>query len=205
MRNDRTALEQLEHYLMYQTYWSEHNVSITVYVKDHEWMGVGDWVYRHFDRLAGVSFLPHSEHTYRQAPYTECTPERVRGSLTKMPDFDLDALAEFERMMQPSTPKNLRAVLACVRCCNSSSKECSPPGSFFELFSNPVSRKHHGQHLPFNWMYQLHPFPCGRFLVKSACQSIHEIRLYPHRRKATSMGRNPWLRSTRSITSQLAP
>src|SRR5690606_13820182 len=74
-RNDRTAIEQLEHYLMFQTYWSEHNVSITVYVKDHEWMGVGDWVYRHFDKLAGVSFLPHSDHSYRQAPYQECTRE----------------------------------------------------------------------------------------------------------------------------------
>lgn len=97
MRNDRTALEQLEHYLMFQTVWSEHNVSITVYVKDHEWLGVGDWVYRHFDRLAGVSFLPHSEHTYRQAPYTECTQKEYEALLTKMPDFDWDALAEFEK------------------------------------------------------------------------------------------------------------
>ena len=97
MRNDRTALEQLEHYLMFQTHWSEHNVSITVYVKDHEWMGVGDWVYRHFDRLAGVSFLPYSEHTYRQAPYTECTQKEYEALLTQMPDFDWDALAEFEK------------------------------------------------------------------------------------------------------------
>lgn len=97
MRNDRTALEQLEHYLMFQTFWSEHNVSITVYVKDHEWLGVGDWVYRHFDRLAGVSFLPHSDHTYRQAPYAECTQKEYEALLIKMPDFDWDALAEFEK------------------------------------------------------------------------------------------------------------
>ena len=97
MRNDRTALEQLEHYLMFQTYWSEHNVSITVYVKDHEWLGVGDWVYRHFDRLAGVSFLPHSEHSYRQAPYQECTEEEYVALLQRMPKFDWAALARYEK------------------------------------------------------------------------------------------------------------
>lgn len=97
MRNDRTALEQLEHYLMFQTHWSEHNVSITVYVKDHEWMGVGDWVYRHFDRLAGVSFLPHSDHNYKQAPYTECSKEEYEELLSRMPDFNWAALATFEK------------------------------------------------------------------------------------------------------------
>lgn len=97
MRNDRTALEQLNHYLMFQTHWCEHNVSITVYVKDHEWMGVGDWVYRHFDKLSGVSFLPHSEHTYRQAPYTECTREEYEALLAKMPEFDWAGLERFEK------------------------------------------------------------------------------------------------------------
>lgn len=96
-RNDRTALEQLEHYLMFQTYWSEHNVSITVYVKDHEWMGVGDWVYRNFDKLAGVSFLPHSDHSYRQSPYQECTADEYHALLAKMPAFDWDALADLEK------------------------------------------------------------------------------------------------------------
>lgn len=96
-RNDRTALEQLEHYLMLQEEWTEHNVSITVYVKDHEWMGVGDWVYRHFDRIAGVSFLPHSDHSYKQAPYTECTKEEHDALLAKMPQFDWEQLAAFEK------------------------------------------------------------------------------------------------------------
>ena len=96
-RNDRTALEQLEHYLMLQGEWTEHNVSITVYVKDHEWMGVGDWVYRHFDRIAGVSFLPHSDHSYQQAPYQECTKEQYEALLAKMPTFDWTALANLEK------------------------------------------------------------------------------------------------------------
>ena len=96
-RNDRTALEQLEHYLMFQTEWTEHNVSITVYVKDHEWLGVGDFVYRNFDAIAGVSFLPHSDHTYRQAPYTECTEQEYQDLLVRMPPFDWDKLANFEK------------------------------------------------------------------------------------------------------------
>jgi ribonucleoside-diphosphate reductase alpha chain len=96
-RNDRTALEQLEHYLMFQTVWSEHNVSNTIYVRDHEWLGVGDWVYRNFDKIAGVSFLPHSDHTYRQAPYNECTEEEFLALQAKMPKFDWDALSEFEK------------------------------------------------------------------------------------------------------------
>ncbi len=96
-RNDRTAIQQLEHYLMFQNHWSEHNVSNTIYVRENEWLAVGDWVYQNFDKLAGVSFLPHSDHTYRQAPYTECTEEQYNELLAKMPAFDWDALSEFEK------------------------------------------------------------------------------------------------------------
>lgn len=96
-RNDRTAIEQLNHYLMYQTHWSEHNVSITVYVKDHEWLGVGDWVYQNFDHIAGVSFLPHSDHSYQQAPYQECTEAEYQDLLSRMPAYDWTALKNFEK------------------------------------------------------------------------------------------------------------
>lgn len=96
-RNERTAIEQLDHYLMFQTHWTEHNVSVTVYVKDHEWMGVGDWVYRNFDKAAGVSFLPHSDHSYQQAPYTECTKEDYEALLARMPEFNWPDLALFEK------------------------------------------------------------------------------------------------------------
>ena len=95
-RNDRTAIQQLEHYLMFQEHWSEHNVSNTIYVKDHEWMAVGAWVFEHFDKLAGVSFLPYSDHSYRQAPYQECTEEEYEALKARMPAFDWDALAQFE-------------------------------------------------------------------------------------------------------------
>ena len=96
-RNERSAIDQLDHYLMFQTYWSEHNVSITVYVKDHEWLGVGDWVYQNFDKLSGVSFLPHSDHSYQQAPYTECQINEYEALKARMPEFNWGELAVFER------------------------------------------------------------------------------------------------------------
>lgn len=96
-RNDRTAIQQLEHYMMLQDHWSEHNVSNTIYVKDDEWMEVGAWVYKHFNKLAGVSFLPHSDHSYRQAPYQECSKAEYEALLARMPEFDWDNLALFEK------------------------------------------------------------------------------------------------------------
>lgn len=70
-RNDMTAIEQLEMWLTYQRHWCEHKPSITVSVRDSEWVSVGAFVYEHFDEMSGVSFLPHSDHTYQQAPYQE--------------------------------------------------------------------------------------------------------------------------------------
>ena len=96
-RNERSAIEQLEHYLMFQKYWSEHNVSITVYVKDHEWLGVGDWVYQNWNDVSGVSFLPHSDHSYQQAPYTECSAEDFDVLTKLMPKFDWNALRDYEK------------------------------------------------------------------------------------------------------------
>ncbi len=74
-RNDLTAIQHLEIWLTFQRYWCEHKPSITITVKENEWMEVGAWVYKHFDEISGISFLPHSDHSYRQAPYQECSLE----------------------------------------------------------------------------------------------------------------------------------
>lgn len=96
-RDDRTAIQQLEHWLAYQRHWCEHKPSVTIYVKDHEWMEVGAWVWKHFDEMSGVSFLPHSDHTYRQAPYQEITEEEYYQWLERMPtDVDWSRLSEYE-------------------------------------------------------------------------------------------------------------
>jgi len=85
-RNDMTAVEQLELWLTYQRHWCEHKPSVTISVRDGEWMEVGAFVYKHFDEMSGVSFLPHSDHTYQQAPYQDCTKEEYQEMLAKMPD-----------------------------------------------------------------------------------------------------------------------
>jgi ribonucleoside-diphosphate reductase alpha chain len=96
-RDDRTAIEQLELWRLYQDSWCEHKPSITVYVKEHEWPEVGAWVWRNFDDVSGVSFLPHSEHTYRQAPYQEITEEEYAAFCAKMPkDVDWSGLGKYE-------------------------------------------------------------------------------------------------------------
>ena len=96
-RNDMTAIEQLELWLVYQRYWCEHKPSVTVTVRDHEWMEVGDWVYKHFDEVSGISFLPHSDHTYQQAPYQECSKAEYELVLSTMPkDIDWSKLSEYE-------------------------------------------------------------------------------------------------------------
>jgi ribonucleoside-diphosphate reductase alpha chain len=95
-RDDRTALEQLELWLTYQRYWCEHKPSITVYVKEEEWPEVGAWVWNHFDEVSGVSFLPHTEHTYRQAPYQEITEQEYLELKAKMPEFDFVFAEEYD-------------------------------------------------------------------------------------------------------------
>ena len=74
-RDDMTAIQQLQTWLTYQRHWCEHKPSVTISVRDDEWMEVGAFVFKHFDEMSGVSFLPHSDHTYQQAPYQECTEE----------------------------------------------------------------------------------------------------------------------------------
>ena len=84
-RNDMTAIEQLETWLMYQRHWCEHKPSITCTVRDEEWMEVGAFVYKYFDEMSGVSFLPHSDHSYQQAPYQEVDKEAYNVLLKTMP------------------------------------------------------------------------------------------------------------------------
>ena len=85
LRNDKTALEQLELWLVYQRHWCEHKPSVTISVKDNEWVAVGAWVWEHFSEISGVSFLPHSDHTYVQAPYQDCTKKEYEDLLKKTP------------------------------------------------------------------------------------------------------------------------
>lgn len=96
-RDDRSALEQLETWKTYALEWCEHKPSVTISVRDHEWMEVGAWVYKHFDIISGISFLPHSNHTYQQAPYQECSKDEYLALKAVMPEaVDWSQLSSYE-------------------------------------------------------------------------------------------------------------
>jgi len=96
LANEQNAIQQLENWLKFQENWSEHSVSVTVYVKEHEWLEVGDWVYKHFDRITGISFLPYSEHTYQQAPYEDISEQDFIRLKAAFPKVNYSQLSIYE-------------------------------------------------------------------------------------------------------------
>ena len=113
-RNDMTAIEQLETWLTYQRHWCEHKPSVTVTVRDEEWMEVGAFVYKYFDEMSGVSFLPHSDHTYQQAPYQDVTKEEYEAVLAQMPkEIDWSRLSEYETDDQTKSSQTFACVGSC--------------------------------------------------------------------------------------------
>jgi ribonucleoside-diphosphate reductase alpha chain len=110
-RDKLTAIQQLDIWLIYQRHWCEHKPSITVSVKEDEWMEVGAWVYKNFDEVSGISFLPYSDHTYVQAPYQEVDKKSYDALVAKMPpSINWDALSLYE--LEDSTTGS--QALACV-------------------------------------------------------------------------------------------
>ena len=98
LREDLSAITQLENWKNYQEHWCEHKPSVTISVKEDEWFEVGSWVYNNFKDVAGVSFLPHSDHTYKQAPYQDITKEEYDALSKKMPrNVDWTLLSNYER------------------------------------------------------------------------------------------------------------
>ena len=97
-RNDKTAIEQLEFWKLYQEHWCEHKPSVTITVKEEEWIEVCAWVYKNFDMISGISFLPYADHSYQQAPYQECDENQYNEMRKKMPDnIDWNELSKYEQ------------------------------------------------------------------------------------------------------------
>ena len=108
MRDAKSAIEQLEIWKMYQLHWCEHKPSITVYVKEEEWLQVGAWVYENFDVMSGVSFLPHSDHSYKQAPYQEVDKKTYEEWLAKTPrNINWMDLTNYEKEDTTTSSKEL--------------------------------------------------------------------------------------------------
>lgn len=109
LRDGMTAIEQLENWIIYQRHWCEHKPSVTISVKDDEWVEVGAWVWKHFDEISGVSFLPHSDHTYQQAPYEDCSKEQYEELLAKTP-----AVIDWTEFVEETDNTEGAQTLACT-------------------------------------------------------------------------------------------
>jgi ribonucleoside-diphosphate reductase alpha chain len=109
VREDLNAIQHLDLWMQYQRHWCEHKPSVTISVKEDEWLDVGAWVWRNFDEVSGVSFLPHDGGTYRQAPYEDCNEQQYNELLAKMPQaIDWDTLSEADDNVEGAQ------TLACV-------------------------------------------------------------------------------------------
>lgn len=95
-RHQMTALDQLNNWLEWKENWAEHSVACTVYVDDHEWPDVMAWVYRHFDRISGLSFLPRDNGIYSYAPNEELTREQFETTMARFPVINWGKLCHFE-------------------------------------------------------------------------------------------------------------
>jgi ribonucleoside-diphosphate reductase alpha chain len=96
-KEDLKALDHLRLWSIYNSNWSEHQVSVTVSVQEHEWMETGAWVFNNFDAITGISFLPADQGSYKQAPFTACTEEEYNTAQSKMPkEIDWSLLSKYE-------------------------------------------------------------------------------------------------------------
>lgn len=110
-RNEVSAIQHLELWMFYKKFWAEHTVSITISVKENEWLDVAAYVFKHFDHISGISFLPFSDHVYKQAPYQDCTNEQYQALCSKMPqDVDWSKLHIYEKEDTTTSTQEL----ACV-------------------------------------------------------------------------------------------
>ncbi len=109
VRSDLTAIQHLKLWLAFQRHWCEHKPSVTISVMEHEWPGVGAWVWEHFDEISGVSFLPYDGGTYRQAPYETVEKAVYEQALSTMPQsIDWDSFVEHDDNVEGAQ------TLACV-------------------------------------------------------------------------------------------
>jgi hypothetical protein len=96
-RDQVSAVQQLQHWAIWKTGWCEHNPSVTIYVKDHEWPDVASWIYKHWNILGGITVLPHDGGIYPLAPYQEITEEQYHEAVAAFPKLDFSLLTEYEK------------------------------------------------------------------------------------------------------------
>jgi hypothetical protein len=115
LKDDMTALDQLENWLAFKRFWTEHNPSVTIYVGPNEWLQVGAWVKRHWNEIGGISFLPRSDHVYELAPLEAITAEEYENRVASFPDIPWEKLRRYEAEDMTTSSQELACVAgACA-------------------------------------------------------------------------------------------
>ena len=89
-----SAMEHLKLWKIYQDYWCDHKPSVTIEYGEDDFMEIGAWVWKNFDTISGISFLPKADHVYAQAPYEEIDLESFYALSAEMPDVNYANFAE---------------------------------------------------------------------------------------------------------------
>jgi ribonucleoside-diphosphate reductase alpha chain len=129
VKNDLSALDQLEYWKKVKLNYTEHNPSVTVSIGDDEWIAVADWVYKHWDIVGGLSFLPREDHAYLLAPYEEITKERYEEMAEKMPAIDFSQIVLYEATDETDVKKELACVGGVCEIDDALAKEASGSGA----------------------------------------------------------------------------
>jgi ribonucleoside-diphosphate reductase alpha chain len=109
-KDDITALDQLEHWKVMKKHYTEHNPSVTISVGDDEWLAVADWIYKNWEIVGGLSFLPRSNHVYQLAPYEEITKKQYNEMVERLGDIDFSKIVTYEKEDETEAKREL----ACV-------------------------------------------------------------------------------------------
>lgn len=104
---DLTAIQQLDYSKMVKTYFCEHNTSVTVYVKEDEWMKVGQWIWDNWDTVTGLSFFPHSDHIYSLSPYESISKEEYEAAVKTLKPVDFSKLVKYEKEDQTDVKREV--------------------------------------------------------------------------------------------------
>lgn len=103
LRGGRTIEDQLDWWLRLKTEWTEHNPSVTIYVKSDEWDKVKAWVLDNWDNVGGLAFLPYNDSVYPQQPLSEMTEQEYNEAVAKFPQIDWELFGEYERLLGDTT------------------------------------------------------------------------------------------------------
>jgi ribonucleoside-diphosphate reductase alpha chain len=127
LRTEVSAIQHLNIWKTYKEFWTDHNPSVTINVRDHEWLEVAAWVHENWESVGGISFLPYSDHIYQQAPYQDITESEYNDWVTKMPaKIDWNAFPLYELEDNTTGSQDLACISGDCEIVDIGSKELTP-------------------------------------------------------------------------------